>query len=99
MPRFIAFDSLQVIIVEPESSLGIGKAKLVGFLQDVEVVGDKDDCCVLHVTIHRPLTSNMINRKPLLSAKFVFQDHIRSMAAKQHLTVVIFYSKNNQYII
>lgn len=74
-----------MILVEPDSKrLGWGIAKLVGFLQDVEVTGDKDDSRCLHITIHRGGATT--NRTPILSAKFVFDDHIRCMAAKQRLT-------------
>jgi protein CLEC16A len=42
--RFLVIDVLQLILVEPDQKrLGWGVAKFVGFLQDVEVVGDKDD--------------------------------------------------------
>lgn len=72
-------------MVEPDSKrLGWGIAKLVGFLQDVEVSGDKDDSRCLHITIHRGGMTT--SRTPILSAKFVFDDHIRCMAAKQRLT-------------
>ena len=83
--RFLVIDVLQLILVEPDQKrLGWGVAKFAGFLQDVEVVGDKDDSRCLHLTIHRGGATN--NRTPLLSAKFVFDDHIRCMAAKQRLT-------------
>lgn len=81
--RFLVIDILQLILVEPDPrKLGWGIAKFVGFLQDVEVAGDKDDSRCLHITIHRGTT----NRTPILSAKFIFDDHIRCMAAKQRLT-------------
>lgn len=71
--------------MEPDSKrLGWGIAKLVGFLQDVEVSGDKDDSRCLHITIHRGGVT--ISRTTILSAKFIFDDHIRCMAAKQRLT-------------
>lgn len=83
--RFLVIEALQLILVEPDSKkLGWGIAKLVGFLQDVEVTGDKDDSRCLHITIHRGGATT--NRTPILSAKFVFDDHIRCMAAKQRLT-------------
>lgn len=83
--RFLVIDILQLLLVEPDSKrLGWGVAKLVGFLQDVEVVGDKDDSRCLHITIHRGGATT--NRTPILSAKFVFDDHIRCMAAKQRLS-------------
>lgn len=69
--RFLVIDILQLILVEPDPRrLGWGVAKLVGFLQDVEVIGDKDDSRCLHVTIHRGGATT--NRNPILSAKFVF---------------------------
>ncbi|XP_031832894.1 C-type lectin domain containing ema isoform X4 [Nomia melanderi] len=85
--RFLVIHVLQLIIVEPDTSkLGWGVAKLVGFLQDIEVAGDKDDSRCLHLTIYKPLSSTTGNRVPLLSTKFIFDDHIRCMAAKQRLT-------------
>nr|CAD7601801.1 unnamed protein product [Timema genevievae] len=82
--RFLVIDVIQLILVEPDTRrLGWGVAKFVGFLQDIEVTGDKDDSRCLHITIHRPLSSSAANRVPLLSAKFIFDDHIRCMAANQ----------------
>lgn len=79
--RFLVIDVLQLILVEPDPRrLGWGVAKMVGFLQDVEVQGDKDDSRCLHVTIHKGGATN--SRSPILSAKFVFDDHIRCMAGK-----------------
>ncbi|XP_030571862.1 protein CLEC16A homolog isoform X1 [Drosophila novamexicana] len=83
--RFLVIDALQLILVEPDAKLlGWGVAKFVGFLQDVEVQGDKDDSRCLHITVHRGGVTH--NRTPQLSAKFLFDDHIRCMAAKQRLT-------------
>ncbi|XP_043476233.1 protein CLEC16A homolog [Leptopilina heterotoma] len=85
--RFLVIDVLQLILVEPDTKkLGWGVAKFVGFLQDIEVVGDKDDSRCLHLTIHKPLSNNSSNKLPVLCAKFIFDDHIRCMAAKQRLT-------------
>ncbi|CAH1971070.1 unnamed protein product [Acanthoscelides obtectus] len=85
--RFLVIDVLQLILVEPDTKrLGWGVAKLVGFLQDIEVTGDKDDSRCLHITIHRPISGASSNRVPLLNAKFLFDDNIRCMAAKQRLT-------------
>lgn len=83
--RFLVIDVIQLILVEPTRRLGYGVAKLVGFLQDIEVTGDKDDSRCLHITIHQPLSSGASKRVPLLAAKFIFDDHIRCMAAKQRL--------------
>ncbi|KAG5322659.1 CL16A protein, partial [Pseudoatta argentina] len=85
--RFLVIDVVQLILVEPDiSKLGWGVAKLVGFLQDIDVTGDKDDSRCLYLTIYKPLSNSTGNRIPLLSAKFIFDDHIRCMAAKQRLT-------------
>ncbi|KAF2361458.1 hypothetical protein FHG87_007787 [Trinorchestia longiramus] len=98
--RFLVIDVLQLILVEPDQRrLGWGVAKFVGFLQYLEVNGDKDDSRVLHLTIHHPASaaaastasssvrasSRTAPPAPLLSAKFIFDDHIRCMAAKQRL--------------
>lgn len=86
--RFLVIDVVQLILVEPDiSKLGWGVAKLVGFLQDIDVAGDKDDSRCLYLTIYKPLSNSTGNRIPLLSAKFIFDDHIRCMAAKQRLVL------------
>ncbi|XP_075973787.1 C-type lectin domain containing ema isoform X2 [Anticarsia gemmatalis] len=87
--RFLAVDSIEIILVEPDKQrLGWGVAKLVGSLQDLEIQGDKEDPRCLHLTIHKPRVgaSGALPRTVLLRAKFKFDDHIRSMAAKQRLT-------------
>ena len=48
--------------------------------------GDKEDSRTLHITIHKPSTNMHARPIPLLSARFIFDDHIRCMAAKQRLT-------------
>ncbi len=50
------------------------------------MTGDKDDSRSLHITIHKPSMNVHARPLPLLSARFVFDDHIRCMAAKQRLT-------------
>ncbi|CAG2208675.1 CLEC16A [Mytilus edulis] len=85
--RFLVIDSIQLILVEPDTKrLGWGVVRFAGFLQDVEVTGDKDDSRSLHITIHKPPSSQHARPLPLLSGRFVFDDHIRCMAAKQRLT-------------
>ncbi|XP_064631052.1 protein CLEC16A-like isoform X3 [Lineus longissimus] len=85
--RFLVIDVLQLILVEPDiKRLGWGVVRFVGFLQDVEVSGDKEDSRTLHVTIHKPATSSHARPVPLLAARFIFDDHIRCMAAKQRLS-------------
>ena len=55
--------------------------------QDVEVTSDKDDSRCLHLTIHKPTMNCPLQGRPqpLLSSRFIFDDHIRCMAAKQRL--------------
>lgn len=87
--RYLVVDVHQIILVEPDSSrLGWGVATFAGFLQDLDVLTDKDDSRCLHVTVHRPGGSGISagSRLPLLSASFTFDDHIRCMAARQRYT-------------
>ena len=93
--RFLVVDVYQIVLVEPDATrLGWGVATFVGFLQDLEVVTDKEDSRCLHVTVHSPRSSSGVaslhvpasRTVPLLSATFTFDDHIRCMAAKQRLT-------------
>ncbi|XP_059091774.1 protein CLEC16A homolog isoform X2 [Tigriopus californicus] len=87
--RYLVVDVYQIILVEPDfSRLGWGVATFAGFLQDLDVLTDKDDSRCLHVTVHRPGGSGISagSRLPLLSASFTFDDHIRCMAARQRLT-------------
>ena len=54
--------------------------------QDVDVAGDKDDSRLLHVVVRKPSPSvQSRSTPPLLSGRFIFDDHIRCMAAKQRL--------------
>ncbi len=57
-------------------------------LQDIELTGDKDDSRALHIVVNQAGCKSKPNAQPLLTAKFVFDDHIRCMAAKQRLTKV-----------
>lgn len=89
--RFMVIDSTQIILVEPEASrLGFGVVKLAGLLQDIEVTGDQNDSRALNITIHKSCSTKIGSmathskstlsppkRPPLLSAKFIFDDHIR----------------------
>lgn len=86
MRRFMVIDSQQLILIEPDNrKLGFGVAKFVAMIQDVEVNPDKDDSRSLHLVI-RERTAPSKPKRVLLSAKFVFDDHIRCLAAKQRLT-------------
>ena len=68
--RFLVIDPVQLILVEPDSKrLGWGVVKFVGFLQDVEVAGDKEDSRLLHVVVHKPQSSVHAKPIPILSAR------------------------------
>jgi len=76
-------------LVEPDTSkLGWGVVKFVSHLQDVEATPDKDDSRSLHIVIQQPFTRRSksgFNPLPVLTAKFVFDDYIRCMSARQRL--------------
>lgn len=56
--------------------------------QDVETAPDKEDSRSLFITIHQPSSARSLTKvrsRPILSAKFIFDDYIRCMSAKQRL--------------
>ena len=80
----MVIDAKQLILIEPDNrKLGFGVAKFVALLQDVEVSSDSDSRS-LNITI-RDRTDNR-QKRVALAAKFIFDDHIRCLAAKQRLT-------------
>lgn len=87
--RFLVIDEAQFILVEPDTTkLGWGVVKFVARLQDVETAPDKDDSRSLFITIHQPSSVRSLTKvrsRPILSAKFIFDDYIRCMSAKQRL--------------
>ncbi|RWS29542.1 protein CLEC16A-like protein [Leptotrombidium deliense] len=86
MRRFMVIDSQQLILIEPDSRLlGWGVAKFVALLQEIEVNPDKDDSRSLLIAIKQSNPSTA-NKRVVVSARYVFDDHIRCMAAKQRLT-------------
>lgn len=77
------------MLVEPDTKkLGWGVVRFAGFLQDCEVAGDKEDSRALAITVLAPAAKARANSPQLLSARLIFDDHIRCMAAKQRLTKV-----------
>uniref|UniRef100_F1KUF8 Uncharacterized protein n=1 Tax=Ascaris suum TaxID=6253 RepID=F1KUF8_ASCSU len=85
--RFLVADQLQLILVEPDSKrLGWAIVRFVGLLQDTQLTGDPGESRALHVVVNDVRTRSHLNNEPLLSAKLLFDDHIRCMAAKQRLT-------------
>ncbi|XP_048575918.1 protein CLEC16A isoform X2 [Nematostella vectensis] len=89
MRRFLVIDEAQFILVEPDTTkLGWGVVKFVARLQDVETAPDKEDSRSLFITIHQPFAVRSLTKvhaRPILSAKFVFDDYIRCMSARQRL--------------
>lgn len=86
LPRFLVTDRLQLILVEPDTrKAGWAIVRFVGLLQDTQISGDPTDSRALHVVVEGQPTRQR-KRQALLTARFVFDDHIRCMAAKQRLT-------------
>ena len=82
--RFMVIDSHHLILAEPDvKRIGWGVAKLVAFLQNVEINSDKDDSRSLLINIRQ---SNGQSKRVMMTARFVFDDHIRCMAAERRLT-------------
>jgi protein CLEC16A len=79
-------DPIQFILVEPEvKRIGWGVVKFCDLIQDVEVSPDREDSRSLNISIKKSNPGN--NGKPeiVINSVFTFDDHIRCMAAKQHL--------------
>ncbi|KAK5969100.1 FPL domain-containing protein [Trichostrongylus colubriformis] len=86
LSRFLVTDRLQLILVEPDTrKAGWAIVRFVGLLQDTQISGDPTDSKSLHVVVEGQ-PSRQRKRQALLTARFVFDDHIRCMAAKQRLT-------------
>ncbi|THD23083.1 hypothetical protein D915_006021 [Fasciola hepatica] len=97
--RFLVNYSQQLVLVEPDSKqIGWGVITFIGSLQDLEATCDPADSRCLHVNINQPghLSSvacyeppngsnQRLSSKPLLCARFLFEDHIRCMTARQML--------------
>ncbi|XGW17603.1 hypothetical protein V3C99_002305 [Haemonchus contortus] len=86
LSRFLVTDRLQLILVEPDTrKAGWAIVRFVGLLQDTQISGDPSDSRSLHVVVEGQ-PNRQLKRQALLTARFVFDDHIRCMAAKQRLT-------------
>ncbi|PIO63589.1 hypothetical protein TELCIR_14805 [Teladorsagia circumcincta] len=86
LSRFLVTDRLQLILVEPDTrKAGWAIVRFVGLLQDTQISGDPSDSKSLHVVVEGQPTRQR-KRQALLTARFIFDDHIRCMAAKQRLT-------------
>lgn len=83
--RFMMVTDSEFILVNPDKSkLGCGVVKFIAFLQDVDISPDPADNCSLFIVAHHRSRSQ-VKRRPALSAKITFEDHIRCIATKQNL--------------
>ena len=64
--------------------IGWGIVKFSDLIQDVEVSPDKEDSRSLNINIKKS-SSTSGKAEIVLNSVFTFDDHIRCMAAKQHL--------------
>ncbi|KAF6201259.1 hypothetical protein GE061_005706 [Apolygus lucorum] len=79
--RFLVVESNQIILVVPvPGKLGYGRPKLAAMLHDLDVSADKHDSRSLF------LSAKFTTVGPMVNTKFIFDDHIRCMAAQQRLT-------------
>uniref|UniRef100_A0A915PI41 CLEC16A/TT9 C-terminal domain-containing protein n=1 Tax=Setaria digitata TaxID=48799 RepID=A0A915PI41_9BILA len=85
--RFLVTDQAQLILVEPDNKrMGWAVVRFVGLLQDTQLTSDLEDSRALHIIVNNVSNRSQQNRAVYFSAKFLFDDHIRCMAAKQRLT-------------
>ncbi|EJD74676.1 hypothetical protein LOAG_18040 [Loa loa] len=85
--RFLVTDQAQLILVEPDNKrMGWAVVRFVGLLQDTQLTGDLGDGRALHIIVNDASNRSEINDTVYFNAKFLFDDHIRCMAAKQRLT-------------
>jgi protein CLEC16A len=81
--RFMVVTENEFLLVDPDKSkIGWGVVHFISFLQDVDVATDPANSCALFITVHSHAGQS---RRPALSAKFQFEDHIRCVAARQCL--------------
>jgi protein CLEC16A len=88
--RFLVIDPIQFILVEPEvKRIGWGVVKFSDLVQNVEVAPDKEDSRSFLISIKKcggSSSSQPASQQTVrLNSVFTFDDHIRCMAAKQHL--------------
>ncbi|VDD91083.1 unnamed protein product [Enterobius vermicularis] len=87
LQRFLVADQLLLILVEPDKKRPCyGVVRFVGLLQDTQLTGDPSESRALHIVVNDVCSRSRKNSEPMLCAKFLFDDHIRCMAAKQRLS-------------
>ncbi|CAG9531694.1 unnamed protein product [Cercopithifilaria johnstoni] len=85
--RFLVTDQAQLILVEPDNKhMGWAVVRFVGLLQDTQLTSDLEDSRALHIIVNDVSNRSEANNAVYFNAKFLFDDHIRCMAAKQRLT-------------
>ncbi|VDK85525.1 unnamed protein product [Litomosoides sigmodontis] len=85
--RFLVTDQAQLILVEPDNKrMGWAVVRFVGLLQDTQLTGDLGDSRALDIIVTDASNRSEANSAVYFNAKFLFDDHIRCMAAKQRLT-------------
>jgi protein CLEC16A len=81
--HFMVVTENEFLLVNPDhSKIGWGIVHFISFLQDVDVATDPANSCTLFITVHSHAGTS---RRPALSARFQFEDHIRCVAARQCL--------------
>lgn len=85
--KFVGFLQVSFLICMFLNNSSIPYFHLFLVFKDMEVLGDKDDSRCLHITVKSSPSSQRSSqsKSPILVAKFLFDDHIRCMAAKQRL--------------
>uniref|UniRef100_A0A0R3RPE1 FPL domain-containing protein n=1 Tax=Elaeophora elaphi TaxID=1147741 RepID=A0A0R3RPE1_9BILA len=85
--RFLVTDQAQLILVEPDNKrMGWAVVRFAGLLQDTQLTGDLGDSRALHIIVSDASNRSEANNAVYFNAKFLFDDRIRCMAAKQRLT-------------
>jgi protein CLEC16A len=93
-PRFLVTDRYQLILVEPDKrKLGWAIVRFSGLLQDTHISGDPTDGKTLHVVVEDVKCRIKSKSSPQLSAKLIFDDHIRCMAGKIQNTFRVHFLK------
>ncbi|CAA9997944.1 unnamed protein product [Nesidiocoris tenuis] len=81
--RFLVVESNQIILVVPvPGKLGFGRPKLAAMLHDLDVSPDKQDPKSLFISAKYTTVGPMVN------SKFIFDDHIRCMAAQERYSTL-----------
>ncbi|OZC11612.1 hypothetical protein X798_01473 [Onchocerca flexuosa] len=87
--QFLVTDQAQLILVEPDNKrMGWAVVRFVGLLQNTQLTSDLENSRALHIIVNDANNRSKANDTVYFNAKFLFDDHIRCMAAKQRLTKI-----------